>query len=284
MAKKKHGHKTKTKRKAGKRGKPSAAERADRHVLYQESVQCVEAEIDFVDETFEKLRGRKAVRLREDFCGTANTSCEWIRRRDGNVAIGVDLDSEVLAWGDKHNRAKLGARADRLTLMNSNVREVQHPPVDTVLAMNFSYWILDDRPTLRRYFRRVRDALADDGVFFLDCYGGYDAFREVKERTKLDKFTYVWEQAKYNPITGAMRCYIHFQFPDGSRLDKAFTYDWRLWTMPEIMELLDEAGFSRVSAWWQGWDEDEEDGNGEFEEVQDADADAAWVSYLVAEK
>ena len=284
MAKSKRGHQKKAKRKAGKGKRLTDAERADRHVLYQESVQCVEAEIDFVDETFEKLRGRKARRLREDFCGTANTSCEWIRRRDGNVAIGVDLDKEVLAWGDKHNRAKLGDRAQRLTLMNSNVLDVEHPPVDTVLAMNFSYWILDDRRTLRNYFRRVRDALVDDGVFFLDCYGGYDAFREVKERTKLDKFTYVWEQASYNPITGAMRCFIHFRFPDGSRLDKAFTYDWRLWTMPEIRELLDEAGFSRVSAWWQGWDEDEEDGNGEFEEVQDADADAAWVSYLVAEK
>ena len=284
MAKSKRGQGKKAKRTASKKKRPTAAERADRHALYQQSVQCVEAEIDFVDETFEKLRGRKARRLREDFCGTANTSCEWVRRRDGNVAIGVDLDAEVLAWGEKHNRAKLRDRADRLTLMNANVLDVEHPPVDTVLAMNFSYWILDDRRTLRSYFRRVRDALVDDGVFFLDCYGGYDAFREVKERTKLDKFTYVWEQASYNPITGAMRCFIHFTFPDGSRLDKAFTYDWRLWTMPEIRELLDEAGFSRVSAWWQGWDEDEEEGNGEFEEVQDADADAAWVSYLVAEK
>jgi hypothetical protein len=30
------------------------AQKADRHVLYQDSVQCVEAEIDFVDDTFRK--------------------------------------------------------------------------------------------------------------------------------------------------------------------------------------------------------------------------------------
>jgi hypothetical protein len=161
---------------------------------------------------------------------------------------------------------------------------VRHAPVDTVLAMNFSYWILQQRSTLRRYFRQVRDALVDDGVFFLDCYGGYEAFREMKERTKHDKFTYVWDQAKYNPITGTMRCHIHFHFPDGSKLNKAFSYEWRLWTLPEIRELLDEAGFSRVTVWWQGWDEDEKDGNGEFTMVEDADADAAWVSYVVAEK
>jgi cyclopropane fatty-acyl-phospholipid synthase-like methyltransferase len=284
QAKKKAEGKSAKRRGSAKRKSESMAEKADRHVLYQESVQCVEAEIDFVDETFEKLRGRKAVRLREDFCGTANTSCEWIRRREGNTAIGVDLDAEVLAWGERHNQAKLGDRAQRLTLMNCNVLDTEHPPVDTVLAMNFSYWILENRPTLRRYFRRVRDALVDDGVFFLDCYGGYESSREMKERTKNDGFTYVWDQASYNPVTGAMRCYIHFHFPDGSKLNKAFTYDWRLWTLPEVREILDEAGFSRVTAWWQGWDEDEEDGNGEFEPVEDADADAAWVNYIVAEK
>jgi len=260
------------------------AEKADRHLLYQESVQCVEAEIDFVDETFRQLRGRRAVRLREDFCGTANTSCEWIRRRKGNTAIGVDLDREVLAWGEQHNRAKLGANAGKLTLLNENVLDVRHDPVDTVLAMNFSYWVLKERATMRRYFRGVRDCLVDDGIFFLDCYGGYDAFREMRERTKNDGFTYIWDQATYNPTTGEMSCHIHFRFPDGSRMDNAFSYHWRLWTMPEVREILDEAGFRRITVWWQGWDENEEDGDGEFKPVEDADADAAWVSYIVAEK
>ena len=43
-------------RRAGK----SLAEKADRHTLYQESVQCVEAEIDMIDENFKKLRKRQA--------------------------------------------------------------------------------------------------------------------------------------------------------------------------------------------------------------------------------
>jgi SAM-dependent methyltransferase len=263
---------------------PSMAERADRHALYQESVQCVEAEIDFIDDTFLKLKGRRAIRLREDFCGTANTSCEWIRRRPGNTALGVDLDQEVLAWGETNNRSKLGADAGKLTLLREDVLEVRHDPVDTVLAMNFSYWIMQDRATLRRYFRGVRDSLVDDGIFFLDCFGGYDAFREMTERTKNDGFTYVWDQSSYNPVTGDMQCYIHFRFPDGSKMNRAFSYHWRLWTLPEIRELLQEAGFSRVTVWWQGWDDDEKDGDGEFHQVEDADADAAWIAYVVAEK
>lgn len=280
MGERKNRHRKKD---AAPRG-PTLAERADRHVLYQESVQCVEAEIDFVDETFLKLKGRHLVRLREDFCGTANTSCEWIRRRAGNAAIGVDLDPDVLAWGEKHNRSKLGAAAGKLTLLQDNVLEVRHDPVDAVLAMNFSWWILKERPVLRRYFRGVRDCLVDDGIFFLDCYGGYDAFREMTERTKNDGFTYVWDQESYNPTKGDMTCHIHFRFPDGSRMNRAFSYHWRLWTLPEVREILDEAGFRTVSVWWQGWDEKEDEGTGEFERVEDADADAAWICYVVAEK
>jgi hypothetical protein len=50
------------------------AAQADRHYLYQESVQDTEAEIDFVEETWMELRTRPAELLREDFCGTANTA------------------------------------------------------------------------------------------------------------------------------------------------------------------------------------------------------------------
>jgi cyclopropane fatty-acyl-phospholipid synthase-like methyltransferase len=283
MAKNKDNSDSKQSAKQDKKAK-NRAQKADRHTLYQDSVQCVEAEIDFVDATFERLRGRKATVLREDFCGTAITSCEWVMRREGNSAIGVDLDPEVLAWGSEHNIAKLGDCAHQITLFEQNVLDARHAPVDTVLAMNFSYWMFKERATLRDYFRCVHDSMVADGIFFLDCYGGYDASREMRERTKNDGFTYVWDQASFNPINSHMRCHIHFHFDDGSKLNKAFTYDWRLWTLPEIKEILEEAGFSTVSFWWQGWDEEEADGDGEYEPVEEADADAAWVCYIVGEK
>lgn len=259
------------------------AERADRHVLYEKSVQCVEAEIDFIDETFTDLRDRKAKSLREDFCGTANTSCEWVRRRRTNHAIGVDLDADVLAWGRDHNVAKLGSAASRLTLINEDVLEVQTDPVDAVLAMNFSYWIFKHRPLMRFYFRRVRDALVDDGVLFLDAFGGSEAYIEVEEETKYDGFTYIWDQAEFNPVNAETLCHIHFKFPDGSRMRNAFSYSWRLWTLPELRELLDEAGFTRSTVYWQGEDEDGED-DGDFKPTEKGDADLAWIAYIVAEK
>lgn len=270
-------------RKKGKNKGPSMAERADKHVLYEKSVQCVEAEIDFVDEAFTDLRDRTARTLREDFCGTANTSCEWVRRRRTNRAVGVDLDPEVLAWGRQNNISKLGSAAGRITLINDDVLEVETDPVDVVLAMNFSYWIFKQRQMMRFYFRRVRDALADDGIFFIDAFGGSEAYIEVEEATKYDGFTYIWDQADFNPVSAECLCHIHFKFPDGSRLRNAFSYHWRLWTLPELRELLEEAGFTRSTVYWQGTDEDGEE-DGDFQPTDRGEADPAWIAYVVAEK
>jgi hypothetical protein len=269
----------------GRKQRATLASSADRHSLYQEAVQCVEAEIDFVDDTFLHLRGRKASVLREDFCGTANTACEWVLRRRGNRAIGVDLDAEVQAWGLEHNAARLApAACRRLTLIEGDVLKARTEPVDVVLAMNFSYWIFRDRRTMRRYFRRVRESLVEDGIFFLDAYGGYESYRECRERTPNEGFTYIWDQAAYNPIDGEMTCHIHFSFPDGSRIKRAFTYHWRMWTLPEIREILVEAGFRRVTVYWEGTDEETGEGNGEFEPAERGDADPAWIAYISAER
>jgi len=265
--------------------KAKMADLADRHVLYQQSVQCVEAEIDFVDEIYTEYRGKAAKLLREDFCGTGNTACEWVRRRKDNCAYGVDLDTEVLDWGQKNNVGKLRGKAkDRIELIEADVLKVKTDPMDIVLAMNFSYWLFMDRKTMKEYFKSVRNSLVEDGIFFLDAFGGYEAPKVLRERTDHEDFTYIWHQAEFNPINHKMSCYLHFKFPDGSRLNKAFTYTWRLWSLPEIRELLEEAGFSKSTIYMQGYDEETGEGSGEFEATEVGEPEAGWLCYIVAEK
>ena len=81
--------------------------------------------------------------------------------------------------------------------------------------------------------------------------------------------------------TGDVINHIHFRFPDGSKIKEAFTYEWRLWTIPELRELLMEAGFKRVDVYWEGTDEDGE-GDGEYSVSTCGEACEGWVSYLVA--
>jgi hypothetical protein len=74
------------------------ARTADKHVLYQESVQSPESDAGFFTRYFKKLAGRPLRILREDFCGTALLCCEFVRLHGDNIAIGVDLDVPTLRW------------------------------------------------------------------------------------------------------------------------------------------------------------------------------------------
>mgnify|MGYP000197492502 CR=1 FL=1 len=64
----------------------------------------------------------------------------------------------------------------------------------------FSYFIFMTRREMSRYFKSVHQSLADDGVFFLDAFGGYEAAKELTEERECDGFTYIWDQASFNPI------------------------------------------------------------------------------------
>lgn len=141
------------KKRQQRKKKKTMAETADRHVLYEKSVQNVEFEYNFVSDTFRKLRGRRPRQVREDFCGTASMCCEWVRRSKKNTAIGVDIDPQVLAWGRKHNLSRLKPDARlRISLIQEDVFRVKtDKPVDVVLAMNFSYQLFMTREQLGAY-------------------------------------------------------------------------------------------------------------------------------------
>ncbi|MEX1082649.1 MAG: class I SAM-dependent methyltransferase [Halofilum sp. (in: g-proteobacteria)] len=269
----------------GSRAKPRMAELVDPHELYQQSVQGVEFELDFVHDTFQAIRGRKPEAIREDFCGTALSACEWVRRDSRNRAVGVDNDPDVLGWGYENNVAPLTQdQKGRIELLPEDVLTVDAGQFDVVQAFNFSYWLFQDRATLKRYFERLRETLVDDGIAFFDAFGGYEAHRCQREKTELDGFTYIWEQAAYNPLSGEMVCYIHFRFPDGSRINRAFSYCWRLWGAKELRELLAEAGFARTRMYVQAFDDETDEPIDRFDETEEIPDYASWIAYLVAEK
>ncbi len=260
------------------------AEQADIHELYEEAVQNVEHEVEFMQTTFNEIRGRTAHVLREDFCGTASACCQWVRQGKAFQAIGVDIEPAVLEWGRRNRLSRLPvADQARVSLIEGDVMTADTPPADVLAAYNFSYFIFDTRDKLRAYFERAYGALKDDGVFFVDLFGGPEAQEEMREKTKHKGFTYIWHQAKFHPVTHFIRCHIHFRFKDGSKIKRAFTYEWRLWSAPEIREVLAEAGFKKTTLYWEGEDEDGE-GNGEFTPEEKGEADLAWIAYIVAEK
>ena len=258
---------------------------SDRHELYELAVQTPTEEVEFMDKVFKSINNRLPATFREDFCGTHILSSAWVIRRATNHAYGVDLDPSVLAWGASRRKQQLSPGAHkRLHTVQGNVLSHKGDLVDVVAAFNFSYYIFKKRAELLRYFKFARTRLKKDGVFFLDCYGGYESFSEQNEERNLDGFTYIWDTAKYNPISGEVLNHIHFKFPDGTQIRKAFTYDWRLWTIAELQELLADAGFQRSTVYWEGTDHATGGGNGIFRKATQGEACAGWIAYIAAEK
>ncbi|MBS0196136.1 MAG: class I SAM-dependent methyltransferase [Planctomycetes bacterium] len=265
---------------------PLTARTADKHRLYEWAVQCPEADLDFADRVFRRTRGRLPSRLREDFCGTAATASEWVARRKTNTAVGVDLSAPTLAWGKANHVSRLPAdAANRLSLLCRNVLSPgrQAKEMDMIFAMNFSYFVFKERDLLLRYLDSVRRSLNKQGMFVLDHYGGYEAMMVQQERRRQKGFTYVWDQAAYNPINGDKLCHIHFEFRDGSEMKRAFKYDWRLWTLPELQDAMREVGFRNVTVYWEG-DDHKGGGNGVFRAQKVGDPCASYICYVTGDR
>ncbi|MFT4571686.1 MAG: hypothetical protein ACI8TX_002823 [Hyphomicrobiaceae bacterium] len=267
------------------KSKALTAKTADKYALYLKSVQSPDYEIDFFNRVFSKAYGRKPVLMREDFCGTAAVCAAWVRSGDRR-AIGVDFDPEPLAWGEKHLRAKLPAdRAKRMKLIEGDVREVGGPRADIVSAQNFATGYFYTREELLDYFKAARGHLKREGLLFLDCMGGSETYEdEEEEETEFKGFTYIWNNHNFDPITHRCTYFIHFEFPDGTRIDRAFRYDWRLWSIPEIRELLAEAGYRDSWVYWESTDLKTGEGNGVYRRRESAEADPAWVCYIIGVK
>lgn len=282
---------TKKKTTAKKATRPTLAQRADKHQLYQWSVQSPGVDIEFFTEQFTRHRGRKPMRMREDFCGTALMSTEWCKTDPERTALGVDLDGPTLAYGREHNLTPAGpAVAGRVKLAQADVRETRFAKVDLTLAMNFSYCVFKTREDLQAYFAAAHKGLVRDGILALEVYGGTESMSTLtEERDVRGGATYVWEQEKFSPITNHTLCHISWKFKkDKSVLHRAFTYDWRLWTLPELRELMLAAGFKDVKMYFERVDGDEDDefltGTGEFIEHDEYDNQEAWLAYVLALK
>ena len=269
--------------------KRTMADKADRFDLYQKSVQHADHEVVFFEQAYREAFNCKPWTLREDFCGTFAVCCEWVKSHAKRSAIGVDLCPETLQWGKDHNLSALKeSQRERISLLEQDVRKKNRPQVNVLAAQNFSFWIFKTRAEVIEYFKIARANLTKDGIMVMDMMGGGECYTEghVDKRTIVKGkkgFKYHWEQARFNPVNADCSFYISFKFPDHSSLKHAFAYHWRFWTIPEVREMLAEAGFRESHVYWEQEDEDGED-TGVWQRGEEAPSNPSWICYVVAIK
>jgi hypothetical protein len=258
--------------------------------LYEQSVQSPETHINWLVDMYHQLNGKYPVHLREDFCGTFAMSCAWVKRNRKNTAIGLDLDPKPIAYGKKIHLSKLTVdQKKRIQILRKNAISITRPKADVILAGNFSFYIFKQRKVLVDYMKKCRASLKPKGFLFLEMAGGPGMIAEMRERRRIrpddespityeKPFIYVWDQQSFDPITHDAKYAIHFKL--GSReIKNAFTYDWRLWTLPEVRDAMTDAGFRKVVIFWET--EHKGQGTGEYVPSEVGDNAFSWIAYAV---
>lgn len=172
-------------------------------------------------------------------------------------------------------------------------RNVQLVPRDIVCAFNYSCCCLHKRAELVLYFKHVLGVLSKKGgIFVMDLYGGTSSESKIRLQRRFPYFTYIWEQAEFDIIGRKTRISLHFHLQKQQRkLRHAFSYSWRLWSLPEIKDCLEEAGFQSVHFWIRQMPDTEANRRTEgfgagrdikYEEVKTFEQEDAWNAYIVA--
>jgi SAM-dependent methyltransferase len=276
--------------------------------LYRWAVQDPETHAVVLRTMYGRLRpGRHPVVLREDFAGTAAESVAWVALKKGRQAIAVDLDGPTLEWARRRAARLLGPRLSNVSFVCGDARltgppEVAHADILTVL--NFSICYQHDPEELQSYLRHALDALAPGGILVLNLFGGAKAVRVGATRHRvtpnprlpgeapIPEFEYQWEVRSYDPESQRLDCRIHFTAPDPAasgqmqEIRDAFSYDFRLWSVEELVRACGEAGFSEVQVWRHTYDPSKGEGGVFLGCVEPGSLDALdrWTAYIVAAK
>lgn len=214
----------------------------DRHDLYEACVQSPEDLVGMIA----GMHGGACRVLGEDFAGTAALSLRWADSDAKRRSIAIDLDAEALRRHGEHPRV---LRINRDVL---RVRPDERLRCDAIFVGNFSIGYLHDRRELVRYLARSARRLKRRGIFVCDTYGGASTFTtgHVQREHRLPdgrRVIYTWEQREADPISGLVTNAMHFQVDRDGDVEAifadAFVYHWRVWSIPELADAMEEAGF-----------------------------------------
>ncbi|WP_432799320.1 hypothetical protein [Poriferisphaera sp. WC338] len=262
--------------------------------LYQAAVQHPEAEAAFLERAYmHYFCDTRPTLLREDFAGTCAISTAWVMLDEDNRALAVEIDEPTAVWADKQICHSLGERTEDVIILLDDVMNISEPKVDIVASLNFSTLIYHTRQGMLTYLTHARQCLTDQGIVVLDLFGGKGA-TQIQQQSR--RFTwhadhnheidamYIWDQKCYDPSNQRIDCRIHFKLDDEREIENAFIYDWRLWSLQALQELILEAGFASSEVWCDTYDPESQQSDGHYQPATVYPTREDWVAYLVAIK
>jgi hypothetical protein len=184
-------------------------------------------------------------------------------------ALAMDLDHEVVTKAAALSMLLNPQEQERIEIVRGDCLGVQNAPesrndasaADVIFVGNFSIGYIFERGALVQYLAACKQRLDrgnggfGGGVFCCDLYGGASAFKlggiERRHPSRgREIIRYAWQHELADPRTAMVTNSISFRVEvDGDivqQLPRAFVYTWRLWSLRELADAMQEAGFVEV--------------------------------------
>jgi SAM-dependent methyltransferase len=170
--------------------------------------------------------------------------------RHGVEVTGIDTSPRSLA------RARASAEAEglRLDLRELDMRALDYEgSFDAAINVFSSFGYFDDEAEDRRVLEGIARALRPGGALVLDVVSPPGLFRVYRANAweALDDGVVMLQEHEYDHLRGRNRAVWTFVRPDGARSE--LRHSIRLYSTPELVELLRDAGLD-VDGIWGGWD------------------------------
>jgi SAM-dependent methyltransferase len=186
-----------------------------------------------VEASFVAARLSPGARVLDVPCGTGRISVPLAAR--GFAVAGLDISARVLEAAR--------AAAPELDLRQGDMRELPWPgeSFDAVLNLWTAFGYFESQAEDERVLAEAARVLVPGGVFIIDTINPSGLTRGFRPQgwNGLDG-TLLLEQRELSLVTGRIQSSWTFVSPDGSR--RELTFDHRLYTAPELGDMLRRAG------------------------------------------
>ncbi|HVE75243.1 MAG TPA: class I SAM-dependent methyltransferase [Actinomycetota bacterium] len=205
------------------------------------SAEPTAQECDFLQDALEITPPARVLDLA---CGHGRHSIELARR--GLHVTGIDLSEPSLQMAQQAAE-EAGIHVE---LLHKDMRELDfNAEFDAVINMFTAFGYFSREEDDLHVLALVAKALRPKGGFLLDVANTVRIFREYAGQAHrvLDDGTTMIEDRSYDGATGRNNVVWTFIAPDGSKSE--LNHSVRMYTLPELMGLLSEAGLTFERAW-----------------------------------
>jgi len=187
-----------------------------------------------VSHIIQALNLRGGSRILDLACGGGDQALELARR--GMKVVGVDIAKVLVDYGNK------AAQKENLPieLIEGDMRDARFNDEFDACIIISSFGIFDDSENLK-VLQVVEKALKHSGKFYINLLNPFTRIREREERWEEVEGGYLLNKYNYNPVTGKMRIICFYITREGNLIKSKYVESVRLYTLPEMIKLIEAA-------------------------------------------